>query len=54
VSKDSAGNLSGEQGGKSESTVMATSPETGPDSQNTVHPASATVGRNIPDSPQAV
>lgn len=48
------GDLSGGQGGKSESTVMATGPETSPNSQSTVHPASATVGGTTPLIPQAV
>lgn len=47
-------NPSGGQVGKSESTVMATGTETGPNSQSTVHPASATVGGTTPLIPQAV
>jgi hypothetical protein len=45
---------SGDQTGSRESAVMATSPETSPNSQSTGPSVSATVGRNIPDSPQAV
>jgi hypothetical protein len=48
------GNPSGEQDGKSESAVMATSPKEDPNSQSTVRPASTTEGGTTPLIPQAV